>query len=121
MKYFSTKYRELIITVDPKTFTVESGMRVTKGLMGLYPQGLSIYFKNREFDTKDLRMTPEQEKRLVQVLRRHPAYGVSFIAQDHEEDDEVAEKKARAEAEKAEAAQKAADTNHDKPVNKPAK
>ena len=105
MKFYSLKYRELILTVDPKTFTVDSGFRITKGMMGLYPQGLSLTFKNLEFDTKSLNMTEPQEKRLIQILKRHPSYGISFIAEDHDDaDPEVAEKVAAAKSEKALAA-----------------
>jgi len=122
MKFYSLKYRELIVTVDPKTFTVDSGFRVTRGMMGLYPQGLSITFKNLEFDTKSLNFSFGEEQKLIKILKRHPSYGVSFIAEDHDESDpEVAEKVASARAEKAEAAEKAADTNHETPVNKTGK
>lgn len=113
MKFYSLKYRELILTVDPKTFIVDSGMKVTKGLMGLYPQGLSISFKNLEFDTKSLGMSFGEEQKLIKILKRHPSYGTSFVAEDYDtEDQETAEKVAAAKSDKAEAAAKAADTNH---------
>lgn len=120
MKFFSLKYSELILTVDPKTFTVEGGFRVTKGMMGLYPQGLSINFKNREFDTSSLNLEDRDEKRLIKILKRHPSYGLSFIAEDHNEDEEVQESQTakQAKADKEVAKTVAADTNHDKPKNK---
>lgn len=118
MKFYSLKYSELILTVDPKTFSVEGGFRVTKGMTGLYPQGLSLQFKNREFDTKSLRMDFGAEQRLIKILKRHPGYGVSFVSQDHNADeDENIDKKIQIENEKKELVNKAADTNHDKPVN----
>jgi len=116
MKFYSLKYSELILTVDPKTFSVESGFRVTKGMMGLYPQGLSLAFKNREFDTASLRMDFGAEQKLIKILKRHPGYGVSFVAQDHSADENI-DAKNQAEKEKQALADKAADTNHDKPVN----
>lgn len=121
MKFYSLKYRELILTVDPKTFSVEGGFRVTKGMTGLYPQGLSLQFKNNEFDTRSLNMTPDQEKRLITILKRHPSYGVSFISQDHDDEHENIETQKQVEEEKKLAAQKAAETDHKEPVNKKSK
>lgn len=118
MKFHSLKYSELIVTIDPKTFIVDSGYRVTKGLMGLYPQGLSIQFKNREFDTGSLGFSFGEEQKLIKRLKKHPSYGISFIAEDSTlEDPEVAEKARQAKNEKAEASQKAADTDHGKKEN----
>lgn len=123
MKFFALKYSELILTVDTKTFIVESGFRITKGMNGLFPQGLSIAFKNREFDTKSLNFTQQQETRLIQILKRHPSYGSSFIAEDHNPDEEHdnIERQKQIEEEKRLAAQKAADTDHKDLVNKPKK
>lgn len=120
MIFYSLKYRNLILTVDPKTFVVDSGFRVTKGMNGLYPQGLSIQFKNLEFDTKSLNMNFADEMKLIKILKRHPSYGTSFRAgvEEEEEKEEVSAKKKVAERERAEAADLAADTNHDMPVSK---
>ena len=118
MKFYSLKYKELILTVDPKTFTVESGFRVTKGMMGLYPQGLSIYFKNQEFDTKTLNFSADEEKKLTQILKRHPSYGISFVSEEKEVDEEVAQKVKTAKDEKKAVVKIAADTNHKELVNK---
>jgi hypothetical protein len=126
MKFFSKKYSELILTVDPKTFSVESGFRVTKGMMGIgqsmgYPQGLSITFLNGEFNTKSLNLTQQQELRLIDVLKKHPSYGVSYVAEDYEKEHDNADREKQVQQEKKEAAQKAADTDHKEPVNKPKK
>lgn len=112
MKFFSTKYRELIVTVDPKMAVIESGIRMTKGMNNLFPQGLSIAFKNREFDTKSLRMNIGDEMKLIKVLKKHPSYGVSFVAEDTklDEEDVVKENKRNA-SDKDLAAAKAAETD----------
>lgn len=119
MKFFSLKYTELIVTVDPKTFVVDAGFRVTKGMMGLFPQGLSIQFKNKEFDTKSLRMSDQDERKLINILKRHPSYGVSFIASGEELDQEAAANRDAAEAERKAVAAKVANTDKKTPV-KPA-
>lgn len=113
MKFYSLKYKELILTVDPKTVVVESGVRSTKGELGLYPHGLSIEFKSNEFDTSTMRMNEQQERRLIQILKKHPSYGSSFIAEDHnpDADHENIEIQKQIEEDKKIAAQKAADTN----------
>lgn len=120
MKFYALKYSELILTVDTKTFTVESGFRITKGMNNLFPNGLSIAFKNREFDTKSLNFTQQQETRLIQILKRHPSYGTSFISQDHnpDEEHENIERQKQIEEEKRLAAERAANTDHKELVNK---
>lgn len=119
MKFLSTKYKELIVTVDPKSFVIDGGQKVTKGLLGLYPTGLSIYFTKGEFDTKSLRMSFGEEQKLIKILKNHPSYGVSFVAEDiAKEENELTPEQKQAKADKEIAAAKAADTNHDKPKNK---
>jgi hypothetical protein len=116
MKFFSLKYSDLILTVDPKTFTVESGFRVTKGMMGLYPQGLSLNFKNGEFDTKSLNLNFGEKTKLIKILKRHPSYGRSFLAEDHDKNADGEVGKEDEEVQKIK--KKAADTNHQELVNK---
>lgn len=119
MIFYTTKYRELILTVDPKTVVVESGVRMTRGMHGLFPNGLSIEFKNRMFDTKDLRLPFDKEMKLIKVLKNHPSYGVSFVAQDSTADEpELADNKRRHDNARQEAVEIASNTDHDEPVNK---
>lgn len=120
MKFYSLKYKELVLTVDPKTVVIESGVRTTKGELGLFPHGLSIVFKNNEFDTSSMRMGEQQERRLIQILKRHPSYGSGFIAEDHnpDADHENIERQKQIEEDKKLAAERAADTNKE---TKPAK
>lgn len=114
MKLVSTKYRELILTVDPKTFTVEGGFRVTKGMNGTFPRGLSLQFKDGEFDTKSLNLSFGDEQKLVKVLKNHPSHGVSFrFATQTEEDETTANSNEKqVKGDKNTAASKAAETDH---------
>lgn len=116
MKLVSLKYKELILTVDPKTFTVEGGYRVTKGMNGQFPRGLSLSFKGGEFDTKSLNLSFGEEQKLVKALKGHPSLGVSFRFATQEVEDEAAANANESEVKGAKkaAAAAAAETDHSK-------
>ena len=116
MIFHSVKYSNLRLTVNPKTFSVESGFRVAKGLMNVmrdvFPSGLTIEFKDREFDTRSLGLDKKDESRLINVLIHHPGYGVSFISQNYsKEENPNKDVEKQVKQDKKLAIAKAADTN----------
>lgn len=117
MKLFSLKFRELILTVDPKTFTIEMGAKIMRGLFGKFPNGLSLEFKNNEFDTRSLRFDAVTEAKLIRILRKHPSYGISFVTEDHTDDNENQETVQFHKDQKKTAVTVAAETDHDEIVN----
>lgn len=100
--FFSRKYKELRVVLDPKTYKVEAGVRMATGLTGKFPIGRSVQFQDGMYTTSD----PAE----IKALKEHESYGLGFYSDEPGEAAEPTDEALRKENEKKELAEAARST-----------
>lgn len=99
--FYSRKYKELKVTLDPRGVAVKNGRTLIAGLKGDFPQGLTVEFQNGMYETND--------PKIIKALRSNKNYGRGFFEEDQKV--ELTPEQARKENERKELAKKAAETD----------
>ena len=74
MQFFTRKYRNMRVVVEPRSTVVIEGVPIIKGLNNKFPLGLAVEFKDGLYKTND--------PAIIKALKAHVNYGVHFFAED---------------------------------------
>lgn len=97
MQFFTRKYKNLRLVVEPRSTIVIEGVPIIKGLNNRFPLGLTVEFIDGQYKTND----PE----IIKAIKKHPNYGTHFYAEDYNPEDRN-EEGALADEEKKSAAER---------------